>query len=80
MRRVAGCMGVSGGRVLEPVAGLDEGYAVYVAWRSVAAHDEYHQTRHFAKFGVVLRLGHRGYVEYGHVVFKGVREGVKGKL
>lgn len=85
VRHVEGCEGIAGGRVLEPVGGMDGGYMVYVAWRSVAHHDGYHHTSHFARHRVVLQIGHKGYAEYGHVVFKGVREGparrgVKGKL
>ncbi|KXJ89046.1 hypothetical protein Micbo1qcDRAFT_206629 [Microdochium bolleyi] len=83
VRHVDGCVGIGGGRVIEPVGGMEGGYMVYVAWRSVAHHDDYHHTKHFAKHRVILQIGHRGYAEYGHVVFRGVREGqraVKGKL
>lgn len=84
VRHVEGCEGVAGGRVLEAVGGMEAGYMVYVAWRSVAHHDGYHHTGHFARHRVILQIGHRGYAEYGHVVFTGVREGPrrggKGKL
>ncbi|KAH7035867.1 uncharacterized protein B0I36DRAFT_382491 [Microdochium trichocladiopsis] len=80
VRHVDGCVGIAGGRVAERVAGLGDGFMVFVAWESVAKHDAYHGTGHFAKYGVVLGHGHKGYVEYGHVVFRGAREGVRGKL
>lgn len=75
VRHVDGCKGIAGGRVDEPVEGLGDGYLVYVAWASVRHHDDYHHTEHFRRHFVILNIGHQGYAEYGHVVFKEIREG-----
>lgn len=80
VRHVDGCRGIAGGRVVEPVGGLADGYLVYVAWETVKHHDDYHHTKHFEKHRIILQLGHKGYAEYGHVVFKGVREAPKANL
>lgn len=79
VRHVDGCKGIAGGRVAEPVDGAPHCYVVYVAWASVAHHDAYHHTPHFRKHFVILNIGHRGYAEYGHVVFREIRER-KGKV
>lgn len=91
VRHVDGCRGIAGGGVLEEesVEGKFEGsgkgegesgrdYLVYVAWASVRHHDDYHHTAHFRRHFVILNIGHQGYAEYGHVVFKEIREGPKG--
>lgn len=75
VRYVDGCRGIAGGRVLEPVDGLENGYAVYVGWQTVKQHDDYHHTQHFRDRWIVLQTGCQGYVEYGHVVFVETREG-----
>jgi hypothetical protein len=71
---VKGCRGVSGGELEEPVAGFANNYLVYVAWDSVKDHDDYHHTKHFRDRYIILRLGNKGYAEYGHVLFQGGRE------
>lgn len=53
--------------------GVDNGYVVYVGWQSVRHHEDYHRSDHFRAHRIVLRLGCRGWVEYGHVVFVEVR-------
>lgn len=78
VRHVDGCKGIAGGSVVEPVGGLQGGYLVYVAWESVGHHKAYHRTQHFARLGVILGIGNKGWVEYGHVVFEEIREGKKG--
>lgn len=80
VRYVDGCRGISGGKVVEQVGGLENGYLVYVGWETVKHHDDYHHTKHFMKHRVILQLGHRGYTEYGHVIFKGTREGPRANL
>ncbi|KAI1857705.1 hypothetical protein JX265_011120 [Neoarthrinium moseri] len=78
---VDGCLGCSGGPLEEVVDGHGSCYLVYVGWETVAKHDAYHHTRHFARHGIILRKGNKGWREYGHVRFEGAREGgVKGKL
>lgn len=74
VRHVEGCMGIAGGRVREAVGGEPGAYLVYVAWRSVGHHEDYHRTEHFAKHAVILRIGVKGWTEYGHVVFREIRE------
>lgn len=59
----------------EPVDGLENGYMVYVAWRTVQHHDIYHHTEHFRDHGVILRIGCQGWTEYGHIVFVEIRNG-----
>lgn len=78
VRHVDGCRGIAGGKVLEPVDGLEDGYVVYVAWQTVKHHDDYHHAEHFRRHRVVLELGTRGWVEYGHVVFVEARDGEAG--
>lgn len=75
VRHVDGCRGIAGGKVLEPVNNLESGYVVYVGWQTVKQHNDYHHTEHFQKHRVVLQLGCRGWVEYGHIVFIVCREG-----
>lgn len=74
VRHIDGCLGVTGGRVLESVDGHHSCYIVYVGWESIEKHDAYHHTKHFANRNVILALGHRGWKEYGHVQFQGTRE------
>ena len=80
MRSVPGCLGIAGGSLLETITdekgSYENCYLVYVGWRSVADHEAYHHTEHFAKRRVVLGLGNGGYREYAHVRFEGER--VKG--
>ncbi|KAK7911878.1 hypothetical protein PG985_014359 [Apiospora marii] len=80
VRYVSGCLGIAGGQVLEPVDGMGGSYCVYVGWQTVQHHDDYHHTDHFKKHSVILRIGHEGWTEYGHVVFVGVRENQVGRL
>lgn len=78
MRYVDGCRSIAGGLVEEEIAGCEgakgSGFVVYVGWESVKHHDAYHHTKHFRDRYVILRLGHGGYVEYGHVIFEEARE------
>lgn len=74
VRHVDGCLGVTGGRLVESVDGKHNCYVVYVGWESIEKHDKYHHTKHFANRGIVLALGHEGWKEYGHVQFHGARE------
>lgn len=74
VRHVDGCRGIAGGSIEEPVDGVEKCYLVYVAWESVKHHDDYHHTEHFRKHFVILNIGHKGYAEYGHVIFKEIRE------
>jgi hypothetical protein len=80
VRYIDGCLGCTGGKLIESVDGFDNNYIVYVGWETIKKHDDYHHTKHFAQNGIVLRKGNKGYREYGHVRFDGSREGVKGKL
>lgn len=75
VRYVDGCKGIVGGSVLEPVEDTENGYLVYVAWESVKHHDDYHHTEHFARHFVILNIGLQGWTEYGHIVFKEIRDG-----
>lgn len=65
VRHVDGCLGVTGGRVVESVEGHRNCYVAYVGWESIEKHDAYH---------IVLSLGNQGWKEYGHVKFQGARE------
>jgi hypothetical protein len=80
VRHIDGCKGIGGGKVVEPVGGLKNGYLVYVGWESVKKHDDYHHTQHFRKHFIILNIGHKGYTEYGHIVFQGLREKESGRL
>ncbi|KAL3496680.1 hypothetical protein BJX62DRAFT_232348 [Aspergillus germanicus] len=73
---VKGCLGCTGGWVVEPVDGHDGCYVVYVGWASIEDHDAYHHTKDFGKKRVVLALHNVGWRGYGHVKFLGER--VKG--
>lgn len=75
VRHVDGCRGIAGGKVAEPVDGLENGYVVYVAWQTVKHHDDYHHTEHFHKRWIILQTGCQGWVEYGHIVFVEIRNG-----
>ena len=75
MRYVKGCTGIVGGSVIEEVDGCKDCYLVYVGWKSIELHEEYHHTKHFANRRIVLGLGNEGFREYGHVCFVGSREG-----
>ncbi|KAJ5708995.1 hypothetical protein N7493_010329 [Penicillium malachiteum] len=76
---VPGCIGVTGGWMVEPVEG-NLSYIVYVGWESVEVHDSYHHTRHFRERAIVLREHNAGYREYGHVVFNHSRSRREGNL
>ncbi|KAL1852798.1 hypothetical protein Daus18300_012042 [Diaporthe australafricana] len=80
VRHVDGCMGIAGGEVVESVEGHDRSYLVFVGWETVKKHEDYHHTEHFQKHFIILNIGHKGYTEYGHVVFQGVREKSSSKL
>ncbi|KAK8063598.1 hypothetical protein PG996_008250 [Apiospora saccharicola] len=80
VRHVSVCMNIAGGQVLEPVDGMGGNYCVYVGWQTVKHHDNYHHTDHFKKHSVILRIGHEGWTEYGHLVFMGIRENIKERL
>lgn len=80
VRYVDGCLGVTGGKVVESVDGHHNCYIVYVGWESIEKHDAYHHTRHFANRYVILSLGHKGYKEYGHVKFHASREAKNRKV
>ncbi|KAL2822868.1 hypothetical protein BJX63DRAFT_644 [Aspergillus granulosus] len=71
---VKGCLGCTGGWVVEPVDGHDGCYVVYVGWASIEDHDAYHHTRDFGRKRVVLALHNVGWRGYGHVRFLGERE------
>ncbi|KAL3463434.1 hypothetical protein BJX64DRAFT_120959 [Aspergillus heterothallicus] len=76
---VKGCLGCTGGWIVEPVDGHDGCYVVYVGWRSIEDHDAYHHTKDFGRKRVVLALHNVGWRGYGHVRFLGQRErGVEG--
>lgn len=68
VREVPGCLGVTGGWMVEPVE-EQLCYVVYVGWASVEVHDAYHHTNHFRQRVVILREHNQGYREYGHVAF-----------
>ena len=68
VREVPGCLGVTGGWMVEPMEG-SLCYIVYVGWESVEVHDAYHHTNHFRQRVVILREHNQGYREYGHVAF-----------
>lgn len=74
VRHVDGCLGVTGGKVVESVDGHHNCYVVYVGWESIEKHDAYHHAKHFANRRVVLALGNKGWQEYGHVKFDAARE------
>ncbi|KAI8624981.1 hypothetical protein F5Y19DRAFT_480034 [Xylariaceae sp. FL1651] len=80
VRHVDGCRGVSGGKLVEPVAEYERNYLVYVGWESVEKHDNYHHTKHFANRRIILALGNKGWREYGHIVFEGGREQTSASL
>lgn len=80
VRHVDGCMGIAGGEVVEPVEGHERSYLVFVGWETVKKHEDYHHTEHFRKHFIILNIGHKGYTEYGHVVFQGVREKSSSRL
>ena len=80
VRHVSGCLGIAGGQVLEPVEGMAGSYCVFVGWQTAKHHDDYHHTDHFRKHSVILKIGHEGWTEYGHVVFMGYRENAAGRL
>jgi hypothetical protein len=63
---VPGCMGVTGGWMVEPVDGYSP-FVVYVGWESLKVHDAYHHTKHFRRRAVILGENNHGYREYGHV-------------
>lgn len=65
---VPGCIGVTGGFMVEPVEG-QLSYVVYVGWESIAVHESYHHTKHFRRRAIVLQEHNQGFREYGHVVF-----------
>lgn len=67
--RVDGCMGVTGGWMVEPVEGYETCYTVWVGWESIEIHDSYHHNKDFWKKRVVLQLHNEGWREYGHVAF-----------
>ena len=66
---VPGCLGVTGGWMVEPVEGHEHCYIVWVGWQNVEVHDAYHHTRDFAKRRQILKEHNRGWREYGHVAF-----------
>ncbi|KAL2842759.1 hypothetical protein BJY01DRAFT_248913 [Aspergillus pseudoustus] len=76
---VKGCLGCTGGWIVEPVDGHDGCYVVYVGWASIEDHDAYHHTRDFGRKRVVLALHNVGWRGYGHVRFLGEREKAQGK-
>ncbi|KAJ5672727.1 hypothetical protein N7507_001854 [Penicillium longicatenatum] len=65
---VPGCLGVTGGWMVEPVEG-NLSYIVYVGWESIDVHDSYHSTKHFRQRAPILREHNVGFREYGHVAF-----------
>ncbi|KAK2805091.1 hypothetical protein FQN50_006336 [Emmonsiellopsis sp. PD_5] len=67
---VQGCMGVTGGWMLEPVDGHPQCYIVYVGWETTELHDAYHHTKDFYRKSIVLQLHNKGWREYRHVSFK----------
>ncbi|PKY03534.1 hypothetical protein P168DRAFT_327593 [Aspergillus campestris IBT 28561] len=78
--RVRGCLGCSGGWVVEPVDGHPKCYTVWVGWESVEVHDAYHYTKDFWKKRVILGLHNLGWREYGHVAFTEGRSRRAGRL
>ena len=78
--RVRGCLGCSGGWVVEPVEGHPKCYTVWVGWESVEIHDAYHYTKDFWKKRVILGLHNLGWREYGHVAFTEGRNRRVGRL
>jgi hypothetical protein len=95
VRHIDGCLGCTGGPLLEPVETVpgplaelvngsktqrfERAYIVYVGWETVEKHHDYHHTKHFAEHNIVLRCGNEGFAEYGHIVFEGSRESQKGE-
>lgn len=77
--KVPGCLGVTGGWVVEPVEGHEAGcFIAWVGWQNTKVHDDYHHTKDFKRRGVILAQGQKGFREYGHVAFlhsRGPREG-----
>ncbi|KAJ5146172.1 uncharacterized protein N7515_000736 [Penicillium bovifimosum] len=67
---VPGCIGVTGGWMVEPVEGNSPCYIVYVGWESIEVHDSYHNTKHFRRRAVILSENNQGFREYGHIAFK----------
>ncbi|EME82099.1 uncharacterized protein MYCFIDRAFT_138827 [Pseudocercospora fijiensis CIRAD86] len=80
VRYIDGCLGCSGGPLLEPVETFERCYVVYVGWATTEQHHAYHHTKHFAEHAVILRCGNKGFAEYGHIVFQGSREKASSKL
>jgi hypothetical protein len=66
---IPGCIGVTGGWMVEPVEGTSPCYVVYVGWESIAIHDAYHETKDFRRRVNILREHNKGFREYGHVAF-----------
>jgi hypothetical protein len=64
---VPGCIGVTGGWMVEPVEGSSPCYIVYVGWESI---DSYHHTKHFRRRAVILSENNQGFREYGHIAFE----------
>ncbi|KAG2417319.1 hypothetical protein HFD88_008538 [Aspergillus terreus] len=58
--RVEGCMGVTGGWMVEPVEGYETCYTVWVGWESLEVHDKYHHDKNFWKKRIVLQLHNEG--------------------
>ncbi|KAJ5620888.1 hypothetical protein N7510_004872 [Penicillium lagena] len=66
---IPGCIGVTGGWMVEPVEGTSPCYVVYVGWESIEIHDAYHETKDFRRRVNILREHNKGFREYGHIAF-----------
>jgi hypothetical protein len=80
VQTIPGCLGVTGGWMIEPVDGHERCYVVWVGWENVEVHDAYHHTKDFRRRGIILWQANRGYREYGHVAFTNSRSKIESNL
>lgn len=74
---VQGCLGISGGYIIEPIEGHERCFIAWVGWENVEVHSAYHHTEHFRERSIILRQGHKGFREYGHAAFNHTATNVK---
>jgi hypothetical protein len=77
-----GCEGVSGGYIIDDIEGHGEckAYIAWVGWETTEAHDELHHAQFFKDRRIILQQGHKGYREYGHVVWHKANQKPKASL
>jgi hypothetical protein len=80
VQTVPGCLGVTGGWMIEPVDGHERCFVVWVGWENVEVHDAYHHTKDFRRRGVILWQANKGFREYGHVAFTHSRSKIGSSL